>query len=154
MALWTPLLKPHDASPIGKLHTKSSISGIWPQLDWLTYSMAPPICQRQCGHHGSLFHIWWSCQMLRIFWSDIATFITSSTGLNNGWHNSYTEWKLSAQICLFEGKYENPIFHKELKNPGYYTGKVLVNLNDQPFVEVPLKHIFTRLRSRSCWVTT
>lgn len=42
---------------------------------------ASPLCWRNCGDIGTLYHIMWRCPVLKAFWAKISNLITQITGL-------------------------------------------------------------------------
>lgn len=43
---------------------------------------ASPMCFRQCGHVGTMCHIWWQCPNITRFWIRVFNLVNSVTGIN------------------------------------------------------------------------
>lgn len=39
------------------------------------YPLVSDQCWRECGHRGTLLHIWWECPLIRPYWTDIKSLI-------------------------------------------------------------------------------
>ncbi|CAI9577764.1 unnamed protein product [Staurois parvus] len=64
-----------------------------------------PWCWRGCGGLGTMYHIWWECPKIHIYWAKVINQITIITGMEIG---------LDPEICLFHNSILSGNKYKEL----------------------------------------
>ncbi|CAI9616834.1 unnamed protein product, partial [Staurois parvus] len=64
-----------------------------------------PWCWRECGGLGTMYHIWWECSKIQVYWEKVINQITIITGMEIG---------LDPETCLFHNSILSGNKYKEL----------------------------------------